>query len=128
MYVLYTNLLSAMMSVQPVGEVRSWLSVQSPDLLFTTAVCQAEILSGIAILPDGRRRLAMQAAAWELFLDIFEGRILAFDTFAATAYAEIVAFRRRAGHPTHSVDLLIASVARTEDAILVTLHGTVCAR
>jgi predicted nucleic acid-binding protein len=120
MFVLDTNILSAMMSIRPVQEVRSWLSRQSPEQLFTTAICQAEILSGIALLPDGSRRLAMHAAAWEMFLEIFDGRILAFDTAAAEAYAEVFALRRRAGRSTPPPDLMIVAVARAHDAIVVT--------
>ena len=64
---------------------------QPLDLLFTAAVCQAEILSGIAVLPKGRRREALEMAALAMFREDFAGRILPFDTEAAVVYAELFA-------------------------------------
>ena len=56
MFLLDTNILSAVMGSRPAPEVAKWMARQPPELLFTAAVCQAEILSGIAVLPKGRRR------------------------------------------------------------------------
>ena len=90
------------------------------DLLFTTSVSQAEILSALAIMAACRRRLDLEAAARAMFLEDFEGRVLPFDMDAAIAYADIFAARRRAGRPTATVDLIIASVARSHNASVVT--------
>ena len=113
MFVLDTNILSAMMSTQAVPQVAAWIAGQPADLLFTTSVSQAEILSGLAIMAEGRRRLDLEAAARAMFLEDFEGRVLPFDMDAAIAYADIFAARRRAGRPTATVDLMIASGRRT---------------
>ena len=75
MFVLDTNMLSAMMSTQAVPQVAAWIAGQSADLLFTTSVSQAEILSGLAIMPEGRRRLDLETAARAMFLEDFEGRV-----------------------------------------------------
>ena len=124
MFLLDTNVLSAMMRGEPVSAVAAWVSRQSVDLLFTAAVCQAEVLAGIAILPDGRRRRALEVAAQSMFLEDFEGRVLPFDATAATAYADIFAVRRRAGRPMAAVDLMIAAIARSQGATLVTRNIT----
>jgi toxin FitB len=120
MFVLDTNVLSAMMSAAPVPEVATWVSGQPAELLFTATVCQAEILSGLAIMPEGRRRLDLEAAARAMFAEDFEGRVLAFDMEAAVAYAEIFAARRWAGRPATTADLMIAAVARSQGASVVT--------
>jgi toxin FitB len=120
MFVLDTNILSAMMSTRMVPEVAEWIAGQPVGLLFTTSISQAEILSGIAIMPESRRRSDLEAAAGAMFLEDFEGRVLPFDMNAAVAYADIFAARRRAGRPTATVDLLIASVARSHHASVVT--------
>jgi toxin FitB len=120
MFVLDTNILSAMMSTRVVPEVAEWIAGQPVGLLFTTSISQAEILSGIAIMPESRRRSGLEAAAGAMFLEDFEGRVLPFDMNAAVAYADIFAARRRAGRPTATVDLLIASVARSHHASVVT--------
>jgi len=54
MFLLDTNILSATMSVEVVPQVAAWISTQLADLLFTTAISQAEILSGLSIMPDGQ--------------------------------------------------------------------------
>lgn len=120
MLVLDTNVLSAMMSVEPVRKVADWLLSQPSDDLFTAAVCQAEILSGIAILPEGRRRADLEEAARAMFADDFQGRVLPFDTEAAVAYAEVFAARRKAGRPAGTADLMLAAIARVRGASVVT--------
>ncbi|MEA2727255.1 MAG: toxin FitB [Acetobacteraceae bacterium] len=120
MFVLDTNVLSAVMGSQPVPEVAAWVSAQPEELLFTVSVCQAEILAGIEILPDGRRRRILEAAARAIFDDDFDGRILPFDATAAGLYAELFAARKQAGRSTATADLMIAAVARTCGAHMVT--------
>ncbi|OYV42428.1 MAG: VapC toxin family PIN domain ribonuclease [Acidocella sp. 20-57-95] len=120
MFVLDTNILSAMMSLRPSPEVTAWIEGQPEELLFTTSITQAEILSGLAIMPDGRRRHDLEAAAAAMFSEDFEGRVLPFDMEAAAAYADIFAARRRGGRPTAALDLMIASVARSHGASVVT--------
>jgi len=63
MFVLDTNILSAMMGRALVPELAAWIAGQPEEALFTTAVCQAEILAGIEVLPDGRRRRELEVAA-----------------------------------------------------------------
>ncbi|HJU20158.1 MAG TPA: type II toxin-antitoxin system VapC family toxin [Stellaceae bacterium] len=120
MFVLDTNVLLAMMGRAPPPEVAAWVSGQPVEQLFTTVICQAEILSGIAILPEGRRRSALEAAAQAMFVEDFEGRVLPFDTNAAAAYADLFTARWRAGRPTAMADLMIVAVARTHGATLAT--------
>ena len=97
MFVLDTNILSAMMRFRPEPKVAAWIAAQPAELLFTTSLSQAEILSGLAIMADGRRRLDLEAAARSMFVEDFDGRVLSFDTKAAAAYATIFAARRQTG-------------------------------
>ena len=70
MFILDTNVLSAMMRAEPDAMVGAWVGAQTLERLYTVAVCQAEIAAGIAILPLGQRRRALEAAArqWRLLL------------------------------------------------------------
>ena len=120
MFVLDTNVLSAVMDSQPVPEVAAWVAAQPEEQIFTTAVCQAEILAGVEILPEGRRRRGLEAMAKAIFANAFDGRVLPFDSAAAAAYADIFAARKRAGRPTAPPDLMIAAIARANDASMVT--------
>jgi toxin FitB len=128
MFILDTSILSAMMSPEPAPEVVAWVAAQQTPLLFTTSVSQAEILAGIAIMPEDRQRLDLEAAARAMFMDDFEGRVLPFDMNASRAFADISAARRLAARPTATFDLMIASIALFHRASLVTrdasgLHG-----
>jgi len=120
MFLLDTKVLSAMMSPQPAAAAVAWVSGQPAEQLFTAAPCQAEILAGIAVLPEGRRRTDLEAAVRAMFADDFEGRVLAFDSAAALAYAGLFAVHRRAGRPAATIDLMIAAIARSRSASLVT--------
>lgn len=120
MFILDTNVLSELMRDEPDARVLGWVARQRVDLLFTTAVSQAEVLSGLAIMADGRRREMLEAAARAMFLDDFAGRVLPFDTAAAAAYAGIFAGRRQMGRPISGADLMIASIAQARDGAVVT--------
>jgi predicted nucleic acid-binding protein len=51
MLMLDTNVLSDMMAATPDQKVADWIVGQPSEELFTATVCQAEILSGIGVLP-----------------------------------------------------------------------------
>ena len=112
MIVLDTNVLSELMRSEPATRVFAWVSAQPRATLYTASVSKAEILYGIAVLPEGRRRrLAPAATAEAMFADDFEGRVLPFDEAAAVHYAEIVAARRREGRPIEAFKAQIAAAA-----------------
>ncbi len=120
MLLLDTNILSAMMRAEPDPLVSALLARHPADTLFTATLCQAEILGGIAVLPPGRRRAVLEATARSMFTEDFAGRVLPFDEAAADAYAVLLALRRRDGRPVATMDLMIAAVARSQGATIVT--------
>jgi hypothetical protein len=103
----------------PVVVVR-WVAARSYDEIFTASVCQTEVLAGLAIMPRGRRRQRLEEAADVMFRDDFAGQILPFDTKATTHYAHILVNRRRSGRPISTEDLMIAAIALSQDASIVT--------
>jgi toxin FitB len=128
--VLDTNVLSELMRSQPAAAVFAWVAAQPRAVLYTTSVNKAEILYGIAALPEGPhgsspwaegpRRAALAAAAEAMFTDDFAGRVLPFDEEAAVRYAEIVTARRREGRPIEAFDAQIAATAQVAGAELAT--------
>jgi toxin FitB len=60
MILLDTNVLSELMRAEPAQSVVAWLSGQPPASVYTTTITQAEILYGVAMLPAGRRRTALE--------------------------------------------------------------------
>jgi len=120
MIVLDTNVLSEMLKPTPNPKVLAWLTAQPRPSLFTTTVTRGEILRGIRILPDGKRRQGLWQAALKIFDDEFTGRILSYDNPAADLYANIGASRRAAGKPISQFDAQIAAVTRSRGAALAT--------
>jgi predicted nucleic acid-binding protein len=118
--VLDTNVLSEMMRPAPAESVVRWMATQPATSLYTTSITQAEILHGIMLLPAGRRRNALEAAAVAMFDEDFDGRILAFGSDAARPYARIAAERRQAGRPISHFDAQIAAIARSAGAEIAT--------
>ena len=121
MFILDTNVLSTVIAAQPATAVAAWMLAQpSKLLLFTASVCQAEILAGIAVMPNGRRRETLETAARTMFENDFAERVLPFDSEAAIAYGDLFAARRRLGRPSSTADLMIAAIARAKAASVVT--------
>src|SRR3954453_23653977 len=96
---------------EPHPAVLSWVAAQPRSLLYASYISRAEILYGIAALPEGRRRTALAAAAEAMFAQGFAGRLLPFEARAAARYPEIVLARRQAGRPIEKFDALIAATA-----------------
>lgn len=120
MIVLDTNVLSELMKPAPAGSVVRWIAAQPALSLYTTSITQAEILHGIMLLPSGRRRTALEAAAEAMFKEEFGGRILPFGSDAARLYSLIAAERRRAGRAIAHFDAQIAAIARSNGAAIAT--------
>lgn len=122
MIVLDTNVLSELLRAKPEPVVVDWTASQPIDTLFTTTVTQAEMLYGVGLLPDGRRRRRLEKAVAALFAEDFNGRVLPFDSDAAKAYAEIAAERQRMGRPMSQFDAQIAAITQSRGGRLATRH------
>ncbi len=120
MIVLDTNVLSELLRPTPAPQVEAWLAAQDGASVYFTAVGEAELRHGVAILPAGRRRDALAEAIEGMLDEDFRGRILPFDREAAAAYAAIAAERRAAGRPISQFDCQIAAIARAQGASVAT--------
>ena len=67
MIVLDTNVLSELMKPVPRADVVKWVAGQPASSLFTTFITQAEILYGLALLPEDARKKALQQAIAGMF-------------------------------------------------------------
>lgn len=120
MILLDTNVVSELMRPSPAQSVVHWVAAEPVSSLYTTSITQAEIMLGVLLLPAGRRRKELEAAAEAMFEEDFAGRILPFGNEAARAYARIAAERRRIGRPISHFDAQIAGIARSSGAALAT--------
>ncbi len=120
MIVLDTNVVSELMKSAPDAAVARWTADQQATALYTTSITQAEVLHGILLLPAGKRRAALEAAAEAMFDKDFGGRVLPFGGDAARAYAQIAAQHRRSGRPISNFDAQIAAITRIARAAIAT--------
>lgn len=88
--------------------------------LLDTRVFSGGHSRGLAIMPECRRRSALETAASAIFDEDFGGRALLLDAPAASTYTEISAARRRRGRPTAPLDLMIAAIALANGACVAT--------
>src|SRR5271165_576332 len=118
--ILDTNVISELMRPMPATQVVRWIDKQPAAGLFTTSISEAEISYGIELLPRGKRREGLLAAAEAMFIDDFAGRVLGFDSNAARAFAAIAARRRALGKPISHPGAQIAALTRLHGAALAT--------
>jgi predicted nucleic acid-binding protein len=120
--IIDTNVLSELMkpAERRAPVVTQWMRAQPPQTIFLTTITLAEVLAGIAILPDGDRKKTKQAIGEKIFSTLFAGRILPFDEPAARIYADIVTQRRKRGRHNAPLDVQIASVARAHGMAVAT--------
>jgi toxin FitB len=118
--VLDTNVISELTRQTPAPGVLTWLDSLAVAEIATTAITAAELLYGVARLPDGRRKTELAAAVDGLLDDDFQDRVLSFGEPAARRYADIVSHRERLGRPIGVADAQIAAICRAVDATLAT--------
>ena len=115
MIILDTNVVSEPMKLNGNPAVQTWLDQQAAETLYLTATSLSELLVGIEILPDGKRKEGLDTALSELVVGLFGSRILPFDQQAAMAYAPLVSRARANGR--------LISVADGQIAAIAAVHG-----
>ena len=117
---LDTNVVSELLRPSPNPAVEGWVANREAAELHFSAVGEAELLYGVAVLPAGRRRDALADAIEAILREDFENRVLPFDRGAAREYADIGAARRAAGRPFAPADCQIAAIARSRGLAVAT--------
>ena len=117
---LDTNVVSELMRKVPDPAVAVWAAGQPLEDLFFSAVGEAELRHGAAVLPGGQRRETLVSDIEKMLSEAFGSRVLPFDSGAARAYADIAARRRSAGRPVAPADCQIAAIARSRRMVVAT--------
>lgn len=120
MIILDTNVLSALMRATPDGSVVAWLDGQPAESVWITSITLFEAHLGLALLPDGRRRRALEAAFERVLHADLESRVLDFDGAAAVEAAALAARRQMAGRRVDLRDTQIAGIAVARRATVAT--------
>ncbi len=117
---LDTNVVSELMRKTPDPIVAVWAAGHRLEDLFFSAVGEAELRYGAAILPTGQRRDTLLSDIERMMGEAFGSRVLPFDRGAARAYADIAAMRRSTGRPVGPADCQIAAIARSRHMAVAT--------
>ena len=120
MIILDTNVLSALMRAVPEARVVAWLDRQPAESVWITSITLFEARLGLALLPSGRRKQALEAGFSSLLNEDLENRVLDFDGAAATEAAALAAARQKAGRPVDMRYTQIAGIALARRATLAT--------
>jgi len=113
-YLLDTNVITEPQRPQPDQRVLEWLFSQDQATLFVSSLVLAEIWQGVLALPQGARRVRLEAFARELS---GQYRVLNFDERAARAWCELVT---GPGHDLPLFDSLLAAAALSRGLVLAT--------
>ncbi len=120
MILIDTNVVSETMRADPQPTVVKWLNAQAAKTLYFAALSLAELLYGIALLPDGRRKVELGLVLSKQVEIFFGERVLFFDVAAAEAYADVMSRARRTGRPIGIADGQIAAIALTHHLAVAT--------
>jgi hypothetical protein len=120
MIILDTNVLSALMQLQPDPKVVAWLDGQPAESIWLSTITVFEARYGLALLADGQRKSLLQQRLDGLLQDDLDNRVLPFDASAAAQAAVLAAERKRRGRPVDMRDTFIAGIALARRASIAT--------
>ena len=122
MFLADTNLLSEPRQKFPDARVIEWLLAHEEEL-FISAVSLAEIQSGISILADGKKKIALQP--WfDVLREKHHGAILDFNEAVALRWGILDADLSRRGKKMPLEDSYIAPTALVYDLAIATRNET----
>ena len=96
------------------------MNLQAPQSTWITSITLFESRLGLALLPDGRRRRALESAFARVLDEDLENRVLPFDSDAAVQAATLASERQRTGRMVDIRDTQIAGIAQAHRATLAT--------
>jgi len=121
MILVDTNVWSELVKVAPAPPVVDWEAANA-DRLWLSTVVIGEFLSGVEMMPEGRRRQSLRATYDEVIRS-YHDRVVAFDLEASLRYAEVLASQERAGRHPGTADTQIAATALARGMALATRNA-----
>ncbi|OCW57529.1 type II toxin-antitoxin system VapC family toxin [Hoeflea olei] len=118
--ILDTNVISEIMRPVPDPRVVAWFGETAGEQRYVTAITEAELLFGIALMPAGKRRDDSAAAIARVLGVEMGSPALPFESGDAPFFAGVMSTRQRAGRPVSVVDAQIAAIALRRGLPVVT--------
>jgi len=119
-FLLDTNVISELVRRKPDPRVTAWVEGTAEELLHLSVLTLGEIRKGIASLPAGSRRVALEAWLDSEVVLRFAGRILPIDQAVADRWGHIAARAVGARRLLPVIDGLLAATALDYNLTLVT--------
>ena len=116
-FLLDTNIISEPTKVQPNETVINKIA-ENIEYSCICSMVWAEVLSGIKILPEGKRKSELLNFFIESVQKMYD--IVPFDVSCASIYSDILQRLKENGTPVPKLDMLIAATAIANNLILVT--------
>lgn len=120
MIILDTNIISELMKPLPDQSLLTWLDQQASDTLYITSITVAEIMYGLQVLPESKRRVGLELAFKKVLTEAFAQRSCAFDDLAALHYGKIMSECKEKGRGMSICDGQIAAIVAAQQCQLAT--------
>ena len=120
-FLLDTNTVSEISKERPHPSVVAWLRLNHRDC-FLSAVTIGELVKGVELLPEGKKRRRLTRELRYLQED-YADRILAYDELAAVEWGRLYAAAKKQNRHLCLEDSLIEAVALSHELAVVT-HNT----
>ena len=119
-FLLDTNIPSEMTRPSPQPSVSAWLDDADDDRLYFSVVSLGEVLKGVTLLSESKRRIQLQQWLDETLRPWFEGRVLPVNQPIAERWGVLTGQCQLKGRPPKVVDGFIAATAPEHDLTVVT--------
>lgn len=119
-FLLDTNVTSELIRLRPDPAVSEWVFNQERETLLLSVITIGELRKGFAILPQGKRRAALEQWLGKSLLPSFAGRVLSVTQSIAESWGTLSGGRHLTGRPLAMADGLIAATALHHGLIVVT--------
>jgi predicted nucleic acid-binding protein len=119
-FLLDTNIPSEMTRPRPQPSVIGWLDEADDDQLYFSVVSLGEILKGVTLLSESKRRRLLQKWLDKTLRPWFEDRILPVNQPIAERWGVLAGKCQMKGRPLKVVDGLIAATALEHELTVVT--------
>src|SRR5215204_67828 len=96
-FLLDTNVISELVKTQPELRVVDWIEATDESLLYLSVLTLGEVRRGVAMLPQARRRVRLEAWLDKDLRARFRGRILSIDDDVADRWGLLTARARKDG-------------------------------
>lgn len=120
MIIIDTNVVSELTRKNQHPQFVLWFDRHVGRDLFLTSTIVGELVRGVAILPEGKRKRDLTVSVMEMILQDFAQFVVPFDRLAAYEWGVLVAEQQLRGRTLGFADSQIAAVCLAQGASLAT--------